>query len=526
MADILKITTPINNKTNMQAVKPAIEPNVNFQISDITKVIKPNSETALNGQNNSFLDKDSTSNLLANLLKDPAVTITYLKNIFLLQEVVKLLPINNSTFTQEIQLLFNSLLISYDDIVGELKKQENSSTAFKGELFNFLRNLSFENSNNLDVQNSIANFLKAVNSEMSKQDIMDSVENSLNFIKEEMQASANITKEIDNVIALLKDNSDDSTLSKDTNLEETSRDSKLDKDIDLKETSKDSKLDKEIHLKETSSNNTEKEINVKVTEKDFKILKTETLKLIDSIENNILFSPKISKVLSMMVYNLSRFRDNPYFLKETTEVLLSFIHNSEDKNKFINLLRQFIEHGNNMQTEKSEIMEALSTIMAKQAFSKEISAINSEKIEKIIYSLLSSPCNFTPLLHFIVPVEHLGLKSFAEIWIDVNNQEEMSENELIEKKENIHMLIVFEVEGIGQFESEIFVKDKNIDISLFCPKIYVDAFYSVEDRLRSSLQNSPYHLNKMNIDEFVKTRSLMDAFKGLPRKRTGLDIIV
>lgn len=67
-----------------------------------------------------------------NLLKDPAVTVNYLKNIYMLEEIISLLPVNNNTMTQEIRQLFNALLIKPDDIVGELVDQEYASTLFKG----------------------------------------------------------------------------------------------------------------------------------------------------------------------------------------------------------------------------------------------------------------------------------------------------------------------------------------------------------------------------------------------------------
>ena len=70
-----------------------------------------------------------------NLLKDPAVTVNYLKNIYMLEEIINLLPVNNNTVIQEIRQLFDALLIDLDHIVDELVDQEYASTLFKGELF-------------------------------------------------------------------------------------------------------------------------------------------------------------------------------------------------------------------------------------------------------------------------------------------------------------------------------------------------------------------------------------------------------
>ena len=67
-----------------------------------------------------------------NLLKDPAVTVNYLKNIYMLEEIINLLPVNNNTVTQEIRQLFDALLIEPDHIVDELVDQEMRPPCLKG----------------------------------------------------------------------------------------------------------------------------------------------------------------------------------------------------------------------------------------------------------------------------------------------------------------------------------------------------------------------------------------------------------
>lgn len=75
-------------------------------------------------------------------------------------------------------------------------------------------------------------------------------------------------------------------------------------------------------------------------------------------------------------------------------------------------------------------------------------ALSADKVEKIIHSLLSSPCNFTPLLHFVLPVQYQDLHSFAEIWINPNGGEDDSTRREA-PGETIHMLLVFDMEHIA-----------------------------------------------------------------------------
>ena len=87
-----------------------------------------------------------------------------MKNIYLLQELIKLLPVNNKPLTQEIQQLFDQLMVAPEDIADEMMRQENASTSFKGEMFDFLRELLSQNPKQEGLRQATVYFLKAFNS--------------------------------------------------------------------------------------------------------------------------------------------------------------------------------------------------------------------------------------------------------------------------------------------------------------------------------------------------------------------------
>lgn len=119
MADILKISTPLIDKAPVQPGKQVADPSVPFNLSEIEKVAQPNQQSEILKQNTGLLEQESPA-ILMNMLKDPSVTVSFLRNIFMLQEIIQLLPINNSTLTQEIQQLFDALLVKPGEIVPEL----------------------------------------------------------------------------------------------------------------------------------------------------------------------------------------------------------------------------------------------------------------------------------------------------------------------------------------------------------------------------------------------------------------------
>lgn len=464
MPDILKITTPLINKVDPQNTK--IPDGAAFDLQEIQKVIKTNPQAELLKQNNGMLQKEEAPVLLMNLLKDPSVTVGFLKNIFMLQEIIQLLPVNNSTVTKEIEQMFDALLVAPEEIVSEMQKQEDSSTVFKGELFNFLREVINEAPADTDRKTAVASLLKAVNNYVGNKDVLDALANTLQFLGRSLSPSKSLS---------------------------------------------DALLDLSGQFRRANAG------------ENFEVLKNQVLSLLGEVEESILYTEKTQKMVSITVYNLSRYNSNPDFIQESV-INLTALLSRQQREQFHRVLASFFAPRREDAEEKETgIMDVLAKIIGRESQEDSINLLNSDKIEKIIHSLLSSPCNFTPLLHYVIPVLYDNTKAFAEIWINPNGQED-------EKKENngernLHILTVFDLEGIGRFEAELFIRDKEIDFSLFCPPAYATTFESLlSGKLSQSIAGLPYHFGNINITKLEKNRSLMDVFKFLPYKRTGVNV--
>lgn len=478
MADLLKITTPfINNNKNNQTpvVRQASDPSAPFNLQDVPTVVRPATEEEILKQNNGMIQKENSSSAMASLLKDPASAVNFLKNIYVLQEIVQLLPIKNTAITQEIEQMFHALLIQPEDIAAEMAKQETSATTFKGEMFDYLRGLISENPSD-EMQSAVANMLKSINNLAGRRDSLNAVSNSLKFLSQSLEPSRNISQRL---------------------------------------------AELSVRFRE------------KGAEENFPQLKAEAMDILKEMEGNLLYNEKMSKISSMTLYNLSRFNDNPDFFQEAASTLFLLL-NGEERKEFVSLVRDFqygvrreLEPEQMEDAEKSKIMDVLTKILGKQASDEEMSAATSEKVEKIITSLLSSPCHFTPLLHFVVPVEYNMLQSFAEIWINPNGEEDRGKDQdRGERGDCIHMLLVFDIEGMGKFEAELYTLGKKLELSLRCPPAYCRIFRNAVGRIERCINATDYRFEKIRVDPLERPNSLMDVFKSLPYKRTGVNVKV
>lgn len=473
MPEFLRVTTPIVNKNQAVQPKPEIGPTGAFSVQNTTKVIQTHNQSELLKQNNGLPENEAPT-LLLDLLKDPTVTVSYLKNIFMLEELFKLLPANNQTVSKEIESIFEALLIKPENLVQEMKNQEHTSTAFKGELFDFLRSVSENERERPEVQQSIARLLRSINSMGNQKDILESIANNLSFLREKIGSVKTIGAKLDGLIEGFRaDNA----------------------------------------------------------KENFQTLKSETISLIKEVEDSILYSPKLGKTLSILTYNLSRFNSSTEFAAESAYRFRQLL-SPEDKKAFNELFERFITElqasdGLNfintpdIEGIKDDVMTALIKFIDERSSAPELPAADAAKIEKMLHSLLSSPCNFTPLLHFILPLQQDDTRAFAELWLNPEcDERDMPEG--VDK--GMHLLMVIDIDGVGRFETEFHIYNHTIDFSLYCPKGCEEGFDGVVRALPKMMYGTGYHLGGTKVSTLEQGRSLMEVFKSLPYRRVGVDV--
>ena len=472
MADMIRSATPINNRNIVQPMREHIGSDLApFDLQDPSKVVKTNPDAELLQQNTGNIEKQNAPEILLDLLKDPSVTVSFIKNIMMLQEIVGVISMQNSTVTEEIEQLFSQLALSPENLSGELINQENASTAFKGEVFDFMRTLVKEHPS-AELKSAVANMLKAINTENTKAEILKALSGTMKYLSQTLSPNKELSDKLANLSMRYK---------------------------------------------------------AVTAEADFPQLKQETALVMQDIEKSIMFSSKLSCLTSMVTYNLSRYNTNSEFLKDAASELLKYIPDETGKTTFLQKLYNTISSQANG-NESSKVLDVLVKILEKQTDSQSVMQMKGESIESVIHSLLSSPSNFTPLLHFIIPVDDGQLKAFGEMWInpdeEIRKKSKKSSGDGQTPERMIHMLLVFDIPDMGRFETELFVQDKSIDLSVMCPPAMQEQVDTLTTQLRKCINFSEYKFNNIKISKLEKPRSLIEVFPALPQKRTGINVTI
>ena len=321
MADILRVTTPLVNKSQQVETKPNIDPAVQFPVQDTTRVNRPGPQSELLQQNNGMVQQDETSAMLLNLLKDPSVTVNFLKSISSMEALIKLLPVNNSPFTKEIEQMFGELLVPSDDIAAEMGRQENASTYFKGELFELLRDALRQNPEQGELRDAAVSFLKAITLFHTRREALGSVANSLQYLADTLSSSKSLAEKLAGLAARYRaENAPGS----------------------------------------------------------FRALRQDTLDLLREVEESILFSDKTEKVVRMAIYNLSRYNDNGTFLQESVSRMLMQLRGDEARENFLSALEQLLEQEKLPPQKQGETaLGVLTRILQRQMTNEELMSLDN-----------------------------------------------------------------------------------------------------------------------------------------------------
>ncbi len=501
MADNLRVTLPLVNKS--QVIDPKKNVDIpQFNLQDVTKVKQTSQQAELLMQNNTLLGDDASAAVLVDLLKDPAVTVTFLKNILMLKEIVGLLPMGNNALTGELERMFSELMLMPDELVNEMTSQGEAATKFRGELFETLRTVFLQLDSD-QTRKNVVDLLKSLSQFTTKQDVLNAVANNLQYLSEGTNSSKMLSGKLAELSAQLRQPG---------------------------------------------------------AELNFESLKESVMQILSDVQDSILYSPKMEKVVSITVYNLSRFADSSDSLQQALARFSEHLPDERAKTEFLQNLLQFIfSDADNTESAKlaaelsgaqvadamgeaanadamaqiqelnkpsqSKVLNILADIIGKQAGSEEVLRNLPENLEKIIQSLLSSPTNFTPLLHYVVPLMYEDIESFMEMWINPNGEDDEPEK-ASDYTSNTHLLMVFDIGSVGRFELEMYVRDKTIDMFLFCPTPFVEIYSAAQKDLANCVTSLDYTIGELRVDGLDRTRSLMEVFTSLPHKRTGVDVRV
>lgn len=594
MPDLLQTSLPVLPKNYVNPTsKTTIQNDEIFDLVDLSKVIKTSERSEQTKQDNASYDGSNIASPKMPMLisKDPSYAASSLRVLLSGETIAQIKNSGNEELAAKLTEFANELMLSPDDVVSDLIKQQDTLSLFKGGFFDLLRQITAQTSNT-ELKNSIALLLKSISSSVSSKEILNSISLNLNFLSQEMAANRTLSESL-------------------------------------------AQLSRSFASENAFEN--------------FPSLKNQALGLLGNVSQSLLMNDKIKNSIPLIIYNLSRFQSSPAAVSDSFRGLMEFISSQQVKDSLMKSFADFVENSsmpadikgalllnspsaaeekqlaqllkNLIQSSNSycenmnpdilknalssldnsngidsvknilslvipqeadsmvqqllkdfdsnhdlnrlisklsslldginrtdikipltqSLNEALNRLAAKHGteysspssmdnlasfLSKNIndSALRSMNVfsrQTAIQSMLTAPGVFTPLSHFLVPLQYENSRAFGELWVDGNagggSAQESDEN---------HIFLSFSIENIGDFELEIFAKNTDLSINLLCPEDFAGSFSKIKDHIVRIAAVSGYSPKEMRIGALKEKRNIIDVFPRIKEKRAGLNVTI
>ena len=148
-----------------------------------------------------------------------------------------------------------------------------------------------------------------------------------------------------------------------------------------------------------------------------------------------------------------------------------------------------------------------------------LKSLDSFNASNLLQSLLNAPGVFTPLAHYILPLDVDGTRAFGELWVD---NDENNPNNTPGTQRNYHLFLTFDVESIGRFELDMYALGEEVNISFMYPPRFEKSVEPLKERVNKIVRSSGYQTRAFETAPLKKPHNLVEVFPKITEKRTTL----
>ncbi len=168
----------------------------------------------------------------------------------------------------------------------------------------------------------------------------------------------------------------------------------------------------------------------------------------------------------------------------------------------------------------SSTLDSLTDFIEKNINNPALKSLDSFNAANLLQSLLNAPGVFTPLAHYILPLEVGDTRAFGELWVD---NDENNPNNTPETQRNYHLFLTFDVESIGRFEVDMYALGDEVNIALLYPPKFDKEIEPMKERVTKIIRNSGYQARTFETAPLKKPHNLVEIFPKITEKRTTLN---
>lgn len=174
------------------------------------------------------------------------------------------------------------------------------------------------------------------------------------------------------------------------------------------------------------------------------------------------------------------------------------------------------------QAAQNSSIRALTDFVAKNINHPALKSIDSFNASNLLQSMINAPGVFTPLAHYILPIQVEDTRAFGELWVD--NDDDSGVSGAGGSQKHYHLFLTFDVDAFGRFEVDVYANENTASVSLLHPVSFGRNIESIISKINRIAASSGYSISNFETGILKNPHNLSQIFPKLNERRSGLNV--
>lgn len=249
-------------------------------------------------------------------------------------------------------------------------------------------------------------------------------------------------------------------------------------------------------------------------------------------------SEKIYNQVMAIVHNIVRYdKADPKRLEEATFQLgdeLKLLTNLTDED-IIEMKKLVFEHAKQEQElgERPNIEKKTMEKFGIDLEDTDIASLISKALDKsgpskmnsvaqnLLFNMVQNESPIMNLMHFTIPFRYMEENTYGEFFVDKDCRGRKGD-----AKEAKNIFFTIQSDKYGNFEVDLLVRDKKIDLDIRCPDILVSPVKDTRSKWKDIIEEQGFRLANYQVGIFQESQTIMQRFPKLAVRKAGIDVKV
>lgn len=171
---------------------------------------------------------------------------------------------------------------------------------------------------------------------------------------------------------------------------------------------------------------------------------------------------------------------------------------------------------------ESDTMEALTAFIDKNINHPAVKSVDNFNASNMLQSMLNAPGVFTPLSHYIVPLQVEDTRAFGELWVD--NDAEKDGGKAVSGEKKYHLFLTFDVDSLGRFEVNAYSSGSNLNVSVMYPAGYTERASELTKKITRVAAGLGFNTQDFKTGVLEKAHTLTEVFPHISENRRSFNV--